>query len=40
MSIVLDRWSNSSSSLVDLGERYRVQMKFEVLGRETFLQMS
>ena len=40
MSIVLDRWSNRSSWLVELGERYRVQMNFEVLGRETFIQMS
>ena len=39
-STVLDRWSNRSSWLVELGERYRVQMNFEVLGRETFIQMS
>ena len=40
MPIVLDRWSNRGSSLVDLGERYRVKMNFEVLGRETLHQMS
>ena len=37
MSIVLDRWSNRSSLLVELGERFRVQMNFEVLGREIFI---
>ena len=40
MSIALDRWSNRSSWLVELGERYRVQMNFEVLDMETFIQMS
>ena len=40
MSIDLDRWSNSSTLLVDLGERYRVQMNFEVSCREIFSQMS
>ena len=34
MSIVLDRWSNRSSWLGELAEWYRVQMNFEVLGRE------
>ena len=40
MSIVLDRWSNRSSWLAELGERYRVQLNFELLGREVFVQMS
>ena len=40
VSIVLDRWSNRSSWLVELGEQYRVQMNFQVLGREIFIQMS
>ena len=40
MLIVLDRWSNKSSWLVELGERYRVQIKYEVLGRQIFIQMS
>ena len=40
MLIVLDRWSNRSSLLGELGEWYRVQMNFEVLGTENFIQMS
>ena len=30
VSIVLDRWSNRSSWLIELGKRYRVQVNFEV----------
>ena len=30
VSTDLDRWSNSSSSLVELGERYRVQRNFHL----------
>ena len=40
MSIDLDKWSNSSSLLVEVGERYVVQMNFEVVGREIFRQIS
>ena len=39
-NFLLDRRSNRSSWLVELGEWYRVQMYFEMLGRKIFIQMS
>ena len=38
-SFDLERSSNSSSRFVELGEWHRVQINFEVLGREIFSQM-
>ena len=37
MSIFLDRWSIRSSWLVELGERYRVQMNLKFVIYEFFI---